>query len=141
MESKTNKTKIPHEVLSFMNMHGSMIDNGKYPLYFFYPFWLRVETHENFEDGIVEIISFKESKDDVCFDDMLNIYKSYLPEPELKVEEIERIDSIIFELDERLYDLCHELISTPFFMFKKCWQLKAQIKQIKSIKSMIKGFV
>lgn len=38
----------------------------------------------------------------------------------------------ISELEDRKYNLCTEIVSTPFFMFKKVLTLSAKIKQIKS---------
>lgn len=60
----------------------------------------------------------------------------------MKIEDEDRLQSILFELkSERLFDLAHELAITPFFMFKRVIRLKAEIKQVKSVISLIRGYL
>lgn len=48
------------------------------------------------------------------------------------------MEDLIFELEDILFELCSEIISTPFFMFKARWQLTSKIKQIKDIIKLAK---
>lgn len=141
------KYKIDMQVFKFFNEQGAIMQLSEdYPKYLFYPFWLKVHSEQDFNDCKAQIISLAQKSEDEGYEDMVDIVNQLLPthkingEKELKVEDIERIDGILFDLDNELYELCHELISTPFFMFKKRWKLNAKIKQIKSIIRLVKGY-
>lgn len=48
------------------------------------------------------------------------------------------MEDLLDELDDMLYDLCSSISQVPFFMVKLRWDLKAKIKQTKTIIKLTK---
>lgn len=137
---KPIKWKIDKAVLDYYYKHSAVFQLSEdYPKYLFNHFLFKVHSDEDLNNGIAEIINLNSEPKDEAHNELLDMIKELLPKQES--EDNDKLNEIIEELDDMLFNKCSEIVSTPFFMFKRVVRLKADIKQLKSVISLIRRYL